>query len=103
MWALTPILAFLSIAVGFSWAGCASTFNVRPHISQLDFAVATASFAIFISAIGLALSSHGIWPAIVVIAAGAALAWAAERQLPLTWSLLISGVAIAVYIHGAFE
>jgi hypothetical protein len=37
-----------------------------------------------------------------VVGAGAVLAWVVRKRLSIQWSLLISAIAFAVYMHGVF-
>lgn len=96
------LLVLLCIAMGFSWNGCLSTLSLEPQMSRTQIALATASTSICVSAIGLAFLDRQLLVGLAVIGAGAVLAWIVGKRLSIQWSLLISAIAFAIYMHGVF-
>ncbi|ENN84672.1 hypothetical protein RHSP_83227 [Rhizobium freirei PRF 81] len=100
---MAPFLPFLCIAIGFSWADCASVFTANPGASRTRFALMTASTSIFLCAIGLSFANHSLAAGSVLVACGMAIALALGRNLSSPLSLLISAGGFAVYLHGVID
>lgn len=96
-------LPFLCIAIGFSWADCASVFTVNPETSRVRLALMTASTSIFLCAIGLSFANHSLAVGSALVACGLAIALALGRNLSSPVALLISTVGFAVYLHGVID
>lgn len=93
-------LPCLSIAIGFSWLGCLSTFATNIDSSRLRINLASAAAAVCISAIGLAFVHQDFILGALACVAGLAIAYTIGMALRPTQSFLISAIGLSVYLQG---
>ena len=93
-------LACLSIAIGFSWLGCVSTFATDVDNAPRRVNLATGAAAVCIAAIGLAAASDDRMFGALVLLAGLAIAYTIGMTLRPMHSFLLSAAGLAIYLQG---
>lgn len=89
----------LSISMGLSLKGICSVLSEHVQVVRGNAVRATVATSVGLTALGLVFSYQGLWLGVAAVLLGLGLSIVAGRLMSQTTSLIISTVALCVYLQ----